>query len=294
MQNILITHRRVIRNKDRTSLLSTLTQMGSIPQNLKPKILQITTLAEPGGSDDLTSAATRLIYSRSCLESLTTSTPVQKKKKKKKNPQKIPAFACWAFGPTIYTWADAALELLLVLSATDKGGQREIWTWRLHKQSPSCYLDCTNNSQIPEQGKTNSNHMFHKYWLKSRDRDQIYLERSDLKEGRKLCQDPRDDWSVSGAGGTFLAFLWCVSCASEWAVNELQSWQVRNSPGPQDTRERWERFQNCSVCWSLLSTSIVCLNIKNEELHNNPNPCTMSAVRKQIRNNQQNSSFFIK
>lgn len=25
--------------------------------------------------------------------------------------------------------------------------------------------------------------MFHKYWLKSRDRDQIYLERSDLKEG---------------------------------------------------------------------------------------------------------------
>lgn len=89
MHYILITHRRVIRNKDRTSLPSTLTQMGSIPQNLKPKLkkmLQITMLAEPGGSDDLTSAAARLIYSRSHLESLTTTIPVKKKKKTRATP----------------------------------------------------------------------------------------------------------------------------------------------------------------------------------------------------------------
>lgn len=139
----------------------------------------------------------------------------------------------------IYNWADTVLELLVALSARDKGGQREIKTWRLHKQSPCSCLDCINNSQILEQGKTNSKESItcstNIDWSPVTETRSTYKDLIWRKEALSRSRDSHDNWSVSGAGGTFLAFLWCVSCASECVVNELQPWPVRNSPGVQNT-----------------------------------------------------------
>lgn len=100
---------------------------------------KITTLLEPGATSDFMSAAARLIYSRSAL-----STPTAAQETHLRPPP--PTARSPFYLLNIYTIPhplhtshiyrpDSAPELLVVLSAIDKGGQTEIQANRLHKHS---------------------------------------------------------------------------------------------------------------------------------------------------------------
>lgn len=105
----------------------------------------MTTLAEPGGTDDFMSAAAKA--------NLLPIAPLLSHR----NPFITPTsqrISQRPFGPTD-TFTEPS-ELPAELSAPDKGGQ----TWRLHKQPPCSRLDCTDTggflSEERQTAKTTS------------------------------------------------------------------------------------------------------------------------------------------